>query len=88
MIKYAILRTKKLKTLGNIAGSSAHVTRSLKNETVNVDEARTTSNQVFLGTNPYLDTQALIPAKNRHNSVLAIETLLTATPEFFLNISD
>ncbi|MDX8399063.1 MAG: MobV family relaxase [Gallionellaceae bacterium] len=88
MINYAILRTKKLKNLGNIAGSAAHVARTLKDDPSNIDRTRSTHNKTLLGSsNPYQDCKALIPDHNRYGSVLAVEVLATASPDFFEDLS-
>lgn len=76
----AILRTQKLKSLGNIAGAAAHVTRS--RTTPNADP---TKKNVILygGNNIFKDIKKMMPDVLRINGVLAVEILLTASPEFF-----
>ncbi len=78
----AILRTQQLKTLQSIGGSSTHVART--RPTPNADPQR--SNVVMVGSgNPLDDVQSLLPEKRRKNAVLAVEHVLTASPEFFRN---
>lgn len=81
-MSFAILRTAKLKTIGNIAGSLHHTFRSIKTE--NADPERT-----HLNINSHKNTeQALnaikdrLPQKIRKNGVLAIEYLITGSPEW------
>lgn len=84
MSNFAILRIEKLKTLGNAAGSGAHVMRTLKNDQGNIDKERTYLNKTFIGTgNTLVDIQSALPDKYRKNAVLAVEVLMTATPAFF-----
>lgn len=81
-MSFTILRTAKLKTIGNIAGSLHHTFRSIKTE--NADPERT-----HLNINSHQNTeQALkaikdrLPPKVRKNGVICIEYLITASPEW------
>jgi Plasmid recombination enzyme len=83
---YAILRTAKLKTMGNIAASAQHNFR--ERETLNADEKRTglnktdgaqTSARVIETLKKRLETQP----KLRSNAVLCVEYFIGASPEFF-----
>ena len=81
-MNYAILRTAKLKTMGNIGGSLAHSYRTI--ETPNADPNRTPNNYHIVAT---LDAvkQAIkdrLPEKRRSDAVLCIEYLITASPEW------
>lgn len=84
---FAILRTAKLKTPGNIAGSLAHTFRT--RTTPNADATRTPGNEVLAGgTNPDQVKQAIaerLPGKHRKDAVLAIEYFIGASPEAFSN---
>ena len=81
-MSYAILRTAKLKTLGNISGSLAHTYRTI--DTPNADPSRTHLNNNSLPT--HADAlQAIkdkLPEKTRKNGVLCIEYLITASPDW------
>lgn len=83
---YAILRTAKLKTFGNIASSASHNFR--ERETLNADPERTHLN-IHHGAVSSDEVTAkvknLLPEKVRSNAVLCIEYLITASPEFFKN---
>jgi hypothetical protein len=92
-MSFAILRTQKLKA-GNIHGSSSHVTRS--RETPNADPARQHLNQVLIGqgkrpvdaitdrVNEITSARKFAGGKkNRSDAILAVEYLLTASPEHF-----
>ena len=81
-MSYAILRTAKLKTIGNISGSLAHTYRTI--DTPNADASRTHLNDNSLPT--HADAlQAIkdkLPEKTRKNGVLCIEYLITASPDW------
>ncbi|WP_068330444.1 MobV family relaxase [Psychrobacter sp. P2G3] len=81
-MNYAILRTAKLKTMGNIGGSLAHNYRTI--ETPNADPNRTPKNDHTVAT-PEAVKQAIkdrLPDKRRSDAVLCIEYLITASPEW------
>lgn len=81
-MNYAILRTAKLKTMGNIGGSLAHSYRTI--ETPNADPNRTPKNDHTVAT-PEAVKQAIkdrLPEKSRSDAVLCIEYLITASPEW------
>jgi hypothetical protein len=81
-MRYAILRTAKLKTMGNIGGSLAHSYRTI--ETLNADPNRTPNNYHIVAT-PEAVKQAIkdrLPEKRRSDAVLCIEYLITASPEW------
>jgi len=79
---YAILRTAKLKTMGNIAGSVAHNYRTIRTD--NADPNRTQDNLHTVKT-PEEVKQAIkdrLPEKRRSDAVLCIEYLMTASPDW------
>jgi len=82
-----ILRTAKLKSFGNIAGATAHNFRT--RSTPNADSSKTKDNVLLHGVsaNDVLPTIhkrfETLEKKVRKNAVLAVETLLSASPEFF-----
>ncbi|MGP4971957.1 MobV family relaxase [Psychrobacter aquimaris] len=81
-MNYAILRTAKLKTMGNIGGSLAHNYRTI--ETPNADPNLTPKNHHSVAT-PEAVKQAIkdrLPEKRRADAVLCIEYLITASPEW------
>ena len=81
-MNYAILRTAKLKTMGNIGGSLAHNYRTI--ETPNADPNRTPENKHTVAT-PETVKQAIknrLPEKRRADAVLCIEYLITASSEW------
>jgi len=82
--RYAVLRIAKVKTMGHVAGLGLHVER--ERETRNADEARRTQNERLAGTGDWSADVArrLADAPTiRTNAVLAIEHVMTASPEFF-----
>lgn len=95
---YAILRTYKHTTNGTLGSMGLHNQRSIP--TPNADPLRTPNNQELIGSGNYLaDVTARIEAVTKEqelkgsrllaqkNSVLAIEHLMTASPEYF-NVPD
>ena len=92
---FAIYRHEKIKTAGALAASANHMTRAVP--TPNADPRRAQMNRVFIGSDdPAADAAALIPAldavddagkRRRSNSVIAIEVLLTASPEWWADAS-
>lgn len=81
-MSYAILRTEKLKTMGNIAASLSHNYRN--RPTPNADPYRTVNNEHDLKTaGQVMDgIKNRLPEKLRKNAVLAIEYLITASPDW------
>jgi len=81
-MNYAILRTAKLKTMGNIGSSLAHSYRTT--ETPNADPNLTPKNHHSVAT-PEAVKKAIqdrLPEKRRSDAVLCIEYLITASPEW------
>jgi hypothetical protein len=80
---YAILRTAKLKTFGEIGGSLAHTYRD--RETLNADPARTPLNEHW-GPETAAEVQKAIrerlPEKRRSDAVLCIEYFIGRSPEW------
>lgn len=85
---FAILRTEKLKTLGNVSASASHNFR--ERVTLNADPSRTRRNrtsgaqsarEVVDAVKALLVTVPMV----RKDSVLAIEYFIGASPEFFQN---
>lgn len=98
MSNYAILRTQKLKTIQDVAGSGSHVFRL--RETPNADPNRKKDNKILVGpshgfelshekllhrmVNNRIEEGMTNPkARVRKDSVRAIEFMLTASPEWF-----
>lgn len=83
-MNFCILRTKKLSTFGGIAGSGKHTFREI--DTPNADVSKTHSNRTWgAQTSAALckSVRNLLPEKRRKDSVLCIEYLITASPEWF-----
>ena len=81
---YAIMRAKKLANMGSVAASMQHCYR--ERETHNADQERTPDNQhlVAKSTDEAMGKlRALLPDKRRKDAVLAVEYVMTATPEWF-----
>lgn len=85
---YAIMRHAKLKSWGNIAASLEHTYRD--RETHNADPERTPDN-VHLVSASKKETiarmKARLPEKIRKNGVMAVEYLMTASPEWWAKAS-
>lgn len=89
MANFAILRTKKLKTIQDVAGSGSHIFRL--RDTPNADPDRKSENKILVGgesnqlhriVQDRIETGGT-KARVRKDSVRAIEFLLTASPEWF-----
>lgn len=81
---FAILRTKKLKSMGAIARSARHTFR--EQLTPNADPDRTVKNRTVgaSGSDQVLSAiNERLPKKRRKDAVLTIEYLITASPEAF-----
>lgn len=81
---YAIMRAKKLANMGSVAASMQHCFR--ERETHNADQERTPDNQhlVAKSTDEAMGKlRDLLPEKRRKDAVLAVEYVMTATPEWF-----
>lgn len=82
---FAICRIEKLKSSGNIGGLNSHLTRTM--EVPNCDKELSWLNHREVGSNDLnLDIQKRLEAAKiipRKNAVLAVEHLLTASPEYF-----
>lgn len=79
---YCIMRTRKLKTDGNVGASLAHAWRD--RETPNADQSRTPANQhsgAISKADALAKYRALLPDKVRKNGVRCIEYLITASPD-------
>ena len=82
VMAYAILRTAKLKSFGEIGGSLSHNYRT--RPTPNANPIRTPDNSHSVSKS-YLVMDGIknrLPEKTRKNAVLAIEYLITASPEW------
>ncbi len=88
-MSFAILRTAKLKTMGEIGGSLAHTYRT--RETPNADPERSQQNEHHGGETPETVRKAIserIPEKHRSDAVLCVEYFVGASPEHFQNGQD
>lgn len=85
-MSYAILRTAKLTSLGNVGGSASHNFR--ERQTPNADPERTPSN-ITSGAQSAKEVIAAVKARLetvptvRKNAVLAVEYFIGASPEWF-----
>lgn len=82
-MNYAILRTAKLKSFGEIGGSLAHTYRT--RHTPNADPTRAHLNEHQEATAQEVSAaiRARLPDKRRGDAVLCIEYFIGASPEFF-----
>ena len=81
---YAIMRAKKLANMGSVAASMQHCYR--ERNTHNADQERTPDNQhlVAKSTDEAMGKlRDLLPEKRRKDAVLAVEYVMTASPEWF-----
>jgi len=83
-VAYAILRAKKLKTLGSVAAALQHNFR--ERETPNAAAWRTPDNEHHhsASTDQAMGLlRARLPARHRKDAVLAVEYVMTASPAWF-----
>jgi predicted CopG family antitoxin len=83
-VAYAIMRAKKLATMGAAAASMKHNFR--ERETPNADRSRTHENEHLVAgsTNEAMGRlRELLPEKRRKDAVLAVEYVMTASPEWW-----
>ncbi len=81
---YAIMRAKKLATMGAVAASLQHNFR--ERETPNADPSRTPENEHLMAgsTDEAMGRlRELLPEKRRKDAVLAVEYVMTASPEWW-----
>lgn len=88
MPNFAIMRSKKLSSLGNVAASLKHAYR--ERETLNADPQRTPENN--LATSKCTDEamgklRHRLPEKRRKDAVVAVEYLMTASPDWWKTAS-
>lgn len=83
-MSFAIMRCKKLKGMGSVASSLQHHFR--ERETANADPARTPENGYWVGKTTD-ETMGLLreqlPEKHRKDAVLAVEYMMTASPDWW-----
>ncbi len=83
-MSYAIMRLSKVKTMAHVAGLGKHIER--ERETRNADSERTHLNERLAGSGDWhadVERRLAVAPKIRKNAVLAVEHVLTASPEFF-----
>lgn len=88
MPQFAIMRCKKLASMGSVAGALRHCYR--ERETPNADPERTPTNEHAAATSTdeaMGRMRALLPEKRRRDAVLAVEYLMTASPEWWQEAS-
>lgn len=87
-MSYAIMRCKKLATMGSVASSLQHAYR--ERETANADPQRTGENEhtAASSTSEAMGKlRELLPEKRRKDAVLAVEYVLTASPDWWKTAS-
>lgn len=83
-MNFAIMRAKKLKTMGSVAAALQHCYR--ERTTPNADENRTPKNQHLVARSTSESMGLLrqrLPEKRRKDAVLAVEYLMSASPEWW-----
>ncbi len=88
MSNFAIMRSAKLSSMGSVASAMSHCYRD--RETPNADPGRTNQNGHLVA--PTLDQamgrlRELLPEKRRKDAVLAVEYVMTASPEWWATAS-
>ncbi len=80
MADYAILRTAKLKTFGNIGGSLAHNYRDINTPNADPEYTKYNSHDLKNADEVMQAIKERLPEKVRKNGVLCLEYLITASP--------
>ena len=78
---YAIMRTAKLKTAGNVGASLSHTYR--ERETLNANPEQTAKNEILVEGNMEKMEQMLDGVKMRSDAVQGIELFMGTSPDFF-----
>lgn len=89
MTNFAIMRCKKIKTVGSVAASLQHCFR--ERETLNANPEMSPENQHFAARSSdeaMGKLRALLPEKRRKDAVLAVEYVMTASPEWWQEASE
>jgi hypothetical protein len=85
MSNFAIMRCSKLSSMASLSASLSHCFR--ERDTPNADPTLTPRNIIFSGARTGLDVltafKEKLPEKRRKDAVIAVEYLMTASPEFF-----
>lgn len=87
-MSFAIMRCKKLKSVACVAASLSHCFRD--RETTNADSSKTVLNAHYRAESASEGMQklmSLLPQKRRKDAVLAVEYLMTASPDWWKNAS-
>lgn len=82
--QYAIMRCKKLATMGSVSAAMQHCYR--ERETLNADIRRTPDNEhhAAASTDEAMGRlRAMLPEKRRKDAVLAVEYMMSASPEWW-----
>ncbi|GAA5112630.1 MobV family relaxase [Bartonella jaculi] len=88
MATYAIMRCKKLSAMGSVATALQHCYR--ERETPNADSERTPNNEQHVSrssSEAMGKMRELLPEKRRKDAVLAVEYVMTASPEWWTTAS-
>lgn len=83
--RYAVMREEKRSNMGQLGRCNSHNLRTRPCK--NADPAKPQPVVLFGSTRLSQDVKAKIPEKRRKNAVIAVEVVLTASPDFFRNAS-
>lgn len=87
-MSYVILRTAKLKSMGNIGGSLAHTYRTRDTPNAIPDREHLNSHELAGPEEVKAAIAARLPEKRRSDAVLCVEYVITASPEYFTDGPD
>ena len=80
---YAILRTEKLKTMGNIGGSLAHNYRTRDTPNAVPERLHLNTHDMASADEVKAAIVARLPEKRRSDAVLCVEYFIGASPDYF-----
>jgi hypothetical protein len=87
-MSYVILRTAKLKSMGNIGGSLAHTYRTRDTPNAIPDREHLNSHELAGPEEVKAAIAARLPEKRRSDAVLCVEYVITASPDYFTDGQD
>ena len=87
-MSYVILRTAKLKSMGNIGGSLAHTYRTRDTPNAIPDREHLNSHELAGPEEVKAAIAARLPEKRRSDAVLCVEYVITASPDYFTEGQD
>jgi len=87
-MSYVVIRTAKLKSMGNIGGSLAHTYRTRDTPNAIADREHLNSHELAGPEEVKAAIAARLPEKRRSDAVLCVEYVISASPQYFTEGQD